>query len=60
MAVADYVTKDELDALEKRLTDTIAGLVTKADIAELATKADIRAEANRVIEAIQRGTNPNF
>ena len=34
MAVADYVTKDELE--------------------------DIRAEANRVIKAIQRGTSANF
>ena len=51
MAVAEYVTKVELDALEKRLLDAIAGL---------ATKEYIRTEANRVIDAISHGTNPNY
>jgi hypothetical protein len=57
MAVADYVTKEDLE-------DALKTLATKADIedikATMATKADIRAEANRVIEAIQRGTSANY
>ena len=51
MVVAEYVTKDDLDALEKKLLDAIAGL---------ATKEYIRTEANRVIEAISLGTNPSY
>ena len=52
MAVADYITKEDLEKvmkdMERRLMDI------------LATKADVRAEADRVIEAIQRGTSSNF
>ena len=29
-------------------------------MADMATKADVRAQADRVIEAIQRGTSANF
>ena len=38
MATTDYVTKDEL--------------ATKEDLANLATKADIRNEADRMIQSI--------
>ena len=41
------------------LTKTIGDMETRLR-KELATKADVRAEADRVIEAIQRGTSPNF
>jgi hypothetical protein len=52
MAVAEYVTKDDLEEalkpLEVRLRE------------DMATKEYVREQADRVIEAIQRGTSPNF
>ena len=57
MAVADYVTKDEPDALEKRLTKTISDIEERL---EAMLKKYSREQADRTIEAIQRGTSPNF
>ena len=57
MAVADYVTKDELDALEKRLTKTISDI---QEHLEVMFKKYSREQADRVIEAMQRGTSTNY
>ena len=59
MAVAEYITKDELDALEKRLTKAMSAMADRLR-EDMATKADVRADGDRVIEAIQRGTSANF
>jgi hypothetical protein len=53
MAIAEYITKVELDALEKRLLKDISDM-------EQRLLKDNREQANRVIEAISHGTNPNF
>ena len=57
MAVADYVTKEDLE-------EALKTLVTKADLAELVTKADLKADLAalkaEVIEAIQHGPSANF
>ena len=50
MAVTEYITKEDL---EKALKDM-------ADRLEAMFKQYSREQANRVIEAIQRGTNANF
>ena len=62
MAVAEYITKVELDALETRIMVALEDMsIAIADLrGAMATKADVRDEANRVIEAISHGTNPNF
>ena len=57
MAVAEYITKVELDALEKRLTKTISAMETRI---KEACAEHSREQADRVIEAISHGTNPNF
>ena len=46
MAVADYVTRTELAEMLDRLKEEL--------------KEDNRAQADRVIQAIQRGTSSNF
>ena len=52
MAVADYVTKEDLEEalkiLEVRLRE------------DMATKEYVREQADRVIESIQRGTSANY
>ena len=53
MAVAEYITKVELDALEEKLIKAIS------DIEQRLLK-DNREQADRVISAISHGTNPNF
>ena len=57
MAIAEYITKVELDALEKRLLKAISDAMSDTEQRLL---KDNREQANRVIEAISHGTNPNF
>ena len=60
MAVAEYITKVELDALEKRLLKSISDIEQRL----LKDKSDLlkdnREQADRVIEAISLGTNPSY
>ena len=63
MAVAEYVTKDDLEEalkiLEVRLREDMA---TKEYVREQAdrVKEYVREQTNRVIESIQRGTSANY
>ena len=63
MAVADYVTREDLEetlaVMEARLKAELVGMETRIGN-DMATKADVRAEADRMIEAIQRGTSSNY
>ena len=45
--------------LEARLKAELVGMETRIRN-DMATKADVRAEADRMIEAIQRGTSSNY
>ena len=64
MAVAEYITKVELVALESRIMDAIVDMrgemATKADIVGLATKADVREKALQIVSSIQHDTSPNW
>ena len=53
MAIAEYITKVELDVLEKRLLEAISEM-------EQRLLKDNLEQADRVIKAISHGTNPNF
>ena len=72
MAVADYVTRADLDtmlkALERRLDATFRAEKTAMERRLDATfrrysrelKADMSSMETRIIQTIQRGTSPNF
>lgn len=50
MAVADYVTKEDLQSALKDMEDRLEAMF----------KTYSQEQADRVIEAIQRGTSANF
>ena len=50
MAVASYITKDDLDKAMKDMEDRLEAMFKKYS----------REQANRVIEAMQRGTSASF
>ena len=63
MAVADYVTREDLEetlaVMGARLKAELVGMETRIRN-DMATKADVRAEADRMIKAIQRSTSSNY
>ena len=59
MAVADYVTKEDLEEALKTLVTTTELLAMEARMIEACAKHS-KEQADRTIEAIQRGTSSSF